>query len=236
MKIHHILVLCLLLCLTACAGKPLSMNHLPSPDEVRMALDQSSPERKVSALKELRETAWPPERRLDLQTLTTYYSLEVVPLTGIERQTFQTEVDILATMVREMPLHKIPEEAGVLLNLANQGYPRNVSSKTANFIDKACTEDKSLTGSHNKSVSEHAADAADRAFGASCFHFVRGDLEGSNLALSRALRFELNNKSRRENLLTDITPSMSAGFDVFKKRLTKLTGVRLDAGVDRLLR
>jgi hypothetical protein len=231
MKILLFAGLASLVLMTGCAS-PRPHPISPSPDEVRSALMQSSADRKVSALQELHDAAWPADRQLSLQTLITYYSLEIVPRSGHERQMFIDEAGKLKAMTSELPIHKIPEDTGALIYLADRNKQVPLTTGTMVAIDNFCSADASISA-RSGSLRKQAEAAARESLAVSCTHYVRGDLEASTVALADALRWQL---SAGESIFPqDVKPSFLGGWDVFKARLEDKTGVNLNASEVRLL-
>lgn len=230
--VSALLCLCLL---SACAGKDhVPMVKSPSPTEVRHALEQPTPEKKVSALKELHPSAWPVNRAIDLQSAITFFALETDPRTIQDRESFLKEAGVLGSMLESKPIHLIPEDAAVLLYLS--GYPNKnlLSAKVASSVDEFCSPTLIPVGAmKGETLNQQAIKQARSELASSCYHYVEGDSLKSQVALSNALKWQLITRS---NVFPNtINPSLKGGWDIFKARLEKETGIRLEAAVSRLI-
>lgn len=229
-----IFVVVMALLLSACSTK-MAQVAAPSPtaDEVKLALEQPTPERKVSALKALQPDVQPLSRAIDLQTLITLQSVKMSPPSQGGVSNFIDEAEVLSQLVMSLPLYQIPEDTAVLLVLSGKGSPGLLDVSTQATLEAMCTSDETIDPVM-ESLKGQAASAAMKALASSCAFFVRGDWEESAISLSEALRWDLT--SRANIIPKDVNPSISGGWDIFVKRFADETAVVLNASAARLTR
>jgi len=227
----------LLVLLTACAGANRAPVLLaPSERVIRAALEQPTPARKISALKELLPVAdGISELQIDIQTQIVFQALEIVPRDPKDREVFREEAASLASMVLAIPLHRMPEETGVLLYLAGRPARGMLASGVADTVDRFCGPAMNRVGAYEgEPLNRLAIRQANQELATSCRRYLDGDLLGSQIALSNAIKYQLS--SRSQIIPVGITPSASGGWDIFKRRLERDAAIRLDASAERLLR
>jgi len=203
--------------------------------ELERAISYPSPVKRLWALKALENEA-SPRQRLDLLSLECFYSLEMVPSSPSDRQAFQEAVAKLhAEAIRTSP-YNVPDDAVILMMLG--GY-QDVGA----FIDTATRDtfnelaNPRSFNDYTGSVKHQAEMSLKKNLAKATYYYVNGDMGASKDAVETAIlrKFALSLDEEEEFMLPEhLKSGPKAPWEIFKWRLAKKTGIRLDAALSRL--
>ncbi len=239
----RILLVLVLLALSGCAND-YELQTLPPSywstqgftlKELDDALSYASPVKKLWALKALENKA-SSAQRLDLFTLECFLSLEMVPSSPADRQAFSEAVAKLHSEAMRTSPYKVPDDAVIFMLLG--GY-----HDVGHFIDARTREtflelsDPSCFKGYTGSVKKQAEISLKKNLAKATHYYVKGEMSVSNDALETAVlrQFSLSLDDEEQLILPEqLKAGSKAPWEIFKWRLSKETGIRLDASLSRL--
>ena len=203
--------------------------------ELDDALSYTSPVKKLWALKALENKA-SSAQRIDLLALECFYSLEMVPSSPRDRQAFSEAVAKLHSEAMRTSPYKVPDDAVIFMLLG--GYDdvsHFIDAKTRNtFLELS---DPSSFTAYRGSVKKQAETSLKKNLAKASYYYVKGEMSKSNEALETAIlrQFSLSLDEKEQLILPEHLKSGSkAPWQIFKWRLEKETGIRLDESLSRL--
>jgi len=225
--------------LSACSSHQSSYQNRydPSPSrmEIRAALTHESPEKKISALQELRDRASGDQKR-DLQALIVRLSLDIDPTTRADRKMFLDGARELSRQIVSVPVHRVPDDTAVLVHLAslaNEEISSPLSATMARRVNNLA-DPASLRKATKGNLAQRTRALTEKALAEACLAWVNGDGNRAVETLGRALKWDA--ALRGETIIPEeVTPSRKGAFTIFEYRLEEKTGICFDAAKDRLI-